>query len=43
MHHPFAKVNLANLKQIAGKKTSSVGKVVFNKVRLFLRSPSQEN
>ena len=37
MNHRFAKVHLANRKQITGKKTSWVANVIFKKVRLFLR------
>ena len=41
MHHRFAKVQLANRKQITAKKL--VANMIFKKVRLFLRCPSLEN
>ena len=40
MQHCFAKVHLANRKQITGKKTNWVANVVFKEVRRFLRCPS---
>ena len=43
IQHRFAKVHMANRKQITGKKTSWVANMIFKEPRLFLRCPSLEN